>query len=61
MISTTPTKLLRDLDLANLIGCSRRHIWTLVSLGRLPQPIRLSRRCVRWNPEEVARAIRELS
>jgi excisionase family DNA binding protein len=38
--------------LANRLGISRAHVWKLLSLGRLPAPVRLGR-AVRWDKRVV--------
>lgn len=39
--------------LAEKLGVSRRTLFRLVSAGKLPQPIRLSKRTVRWDWQAV--------
>jgi len=39
--------------LADKLGISRRTPFRLVSAGKLPQPIRLSKRTVRWDWQAV--------
>jgi len=39
--------------LADKLGISRRTLFRLVSAGKLPQPIRLSKRTVRWDWQAV--------
>ena len=40
--------LLRDIDLAFLLGCSVRHVSTLDTRGLIPSPVHLGR-CKRWS------------
>ncbi|MEJ5342974.1 MAG: helix-turn-helix domain-containing protein [Thermogutta sp.] len=40
-------------ELAKRLNVSRRTVFRLVSAGRLPQPIRLSKRTVRWQWADV--------
>ena len=40
--------ILRDVDLAQLLGCSVRHIATLDTRGLIPSPVHLGR-CKRWS------------
>lgn len=40
--------LLRDTDLAKLLGCSVRHVATLDTRGLIPAPVHLGR-CKRWS------------
>jgi|YelNatPaOPRAMG01_1025707.scaffolds.fasta_scaffold323599_1 prophage regulatory protein len=35
-------------ELAKRLGISRRTLFRLVSAGRLPEPVRLTKRTVRW-------------
>ena len=50
---------LRDLRLLNvrqlgkLLGCSPRNVWRLLALGKLPEPLRLGARTVRWRVREI--------
>lgn len=39
-------------ELATRLGISRAHVWKLLSLGRLPAPVRLGR-AVRWDKRVV--------
>jgi prophage regulatory protein len=62
--TTTTTELpalLRDHDIAKIIGCSRRHVWTLVSAGRIPRPVKISTRCARWRREVIADTLAQLA
>lgn len=40
--------ILRDSDLAQLLGCSVRHVSTLDTRGLIPSPVHLGR-CKRWS------------
>ncbi|MCH8146777.1 MAG: helix-turn-helix domain-containing protein [Planctomycetes bacterium] len=40
--------LLNVTEVADMLGCSVRHIWSLNRRKILPEPIRLGR-CVRWS------------
>ena len=40
--------ILRDSDLAQLLGCSVRHVATLDTRGLIPSPVHLGR-CKRWS------------
>lgn len=44
--------LLTARNVAALLNVSQRHIWKLLSSGRLPQPVRLGR-SVRWRRDEL--------
>ena len=46
---------LKIADLARLLDLSTRTIWRYVAIGRLPEPVRFSKVCVRWKAEEVQR------
>jgi predicted DNA-binding transcriptional regulator AlpA len=48
--ATTPphSELLDKAELAQLLGVRKGSIWQLVSRGHLPQPLRLTKRLVRW-------------
>jgi len=39
-------------EVANLLGISTRHLWSLNSSGRLPRPVRFGR-AVRWPIDEL--------
>ena len=39
-------------ELATRLGISRAHVWKLLSLGRLPAPVRLGR-AVRWDKRVI--------
>ena len=39
-------------EVARRLDISERHLWALLSSGRLPRPIRLGR-SVRWNAAEL--------
>ena len=45
-------------EAATLLGVSRSKFWQLHSLGRVPLPIRLSDRVVRWRKEELEAWVR---
>ena len=40
--------ILREVDLAMLLGCSVRHVSTLDTRGLIPSPVHLGR-CKRWS------------
>jgi prophage regulatory protein len=40
-------------DLADLLSLSRRTVWRWLNDGRLPVPLRLSPRVVRWRASDV--------
>lgn len=39
-------------EVANRLGISQRHFWSMVAAGRVPRPFRLGR-SVRWVAEEL--------
>ena len=39
-------------EFAELLGISKRHLWSLNAQGKLPRPIRLGR-SVRWRLDEI--------
>lgn len=43
-----PRQFLRVQELAERYDVSVSQVWRLVSLGALPEPIKLSARCTRW-------------
>lgn len=45
-------ELYTDVEIAELIKVSRRQIWKLLAMGRLPEPIRISR-SVRWRRTDI--------
>lgn len=47
------SRMLRVGDLARVLNCSERHIWSLLASGRLPPPARLGK-SVRWCPSRIA-------
>ena len=46
-------KLLRQEEVALAVGCSRGHVWRMVSQRRFPPPYRTGKRAVRWKASEV--------
>lgn len=48
----SPAKLLAVLAVAELLGCSVRHIYRLSDAGRMPAPVKLGS-LVRWNPTAI--------
>ncbi len=47
-------ELLSVRELAGRLKVSTRHVWALLSSGRLPKPVRVGR-AVRWRADDVAR------
>lgn len=48
-----PIELVSVAELARRLGVSPRSIWRWTSAGKLPQPLRLSKRTVRWRWADV--------
>jgi excisionase family DNA binding protein len=48
-------------EVAILLGVCERTVWRLAARGQLPQPIRYSRKLVRWSAEQVERYLQTLS
>ena len=46
-------RILRQHEVAETIGCSRGHLWRLVSQQRFPPPYKLGKRAVGWKSSEV--------
>lgn len=49
----TSSVLLRIDQVAERVQYGRSSIWAMVKSGIFPAPIRLSRRCTRWNSAQV--------
>ena len=47
-------ELLSVRELAGKLKVSTRHVWALLSSGRLPKPVRVGR-AVRWRADDVTR------
>jgi excisionase family DNA binding protein len=45
--------LLRVEQVAERLAVARRTVWRWLSQGKLPPPLRLSKTCVRWRPEDI--------
>jgi len=57
MCSSTTDKLLKVREVAQILNTTPRTVWRLVSMGSLPQPVRISRRLVRWRADDIQRFI----
>jgi excisionase family DNA binding protein len=55
--SVSATQLLTVREVAAALRISSRQVWKLLSSGRLPAPVRLSR-SVRWRASDIAEFIR---
>jgi excisionase family DNA binding protein len=58
-IGRPPKKLITDVEQAELLGCSRRHLFNLRRRRLIPF-VKLGT-SIRYDPEAVARAIEKLS
>ena len=50
--------LIRDREVAHLIGMSVPTVWRLVSKGVLPEPIRTFSRAARWRRVDIEEWVR---
>ena len=46
-------------EVSNIVGLSKSEIHRKVKAGTFPAPVRLGRRCTRWNIAEVENWIRD--
>jgi excisionase family DNA binding protein len=53
--------LLTSHDVARRLSIGVRTLWRMVAKGRLPQPIRYTRKLVRWKASDIDRYIQGLS
>jgi predicted DNA-binding transcriptional regulator AlpA len=51
-ITAPQVLLLRDRDVARILGCSLNHVWRAVKARKLPQPVRIGR-TTRWSYEAL--------
>ena len=58
LAQTVGDRLLRDTEVAEILGVSRRMVWLLVRSGELAPPVRIGTRLARWRASDVQRAIR---
>lgn len=59
VIHTKPAPMLLDAaEAARLLGVSRSTFWTYHNAGRVPLPIRLSARVVKWRKTELEAWVR---
>lgn len=52
--------LVSPVQLADMLSISKREVERMVSSHRLPKPIRLGKRLVRWRMETIRRWLAEL-
>lgn len=50
----TEPLLLKAAQVAKVMGCSLAYVYQLYSAGRLPEPVRLGGRAVRWRKDELS-------
>ncbi|MXY63807.1 MAG: AlpA family phage regulatory protein [Gammaproteobacteria bacterium] len=50
-------KLLTRHQVLEITGISRPTLYSAIRAGLLPQPIKISKRCVRWKASELQAAI----
>jgi prophage regulatory protein len=50
---TLSVRLLNAKELAKMLGVTRQTIYLWLHAGRLPQPVRLGRRVIRWPEQEI--------
>ena len=50
-------RLLKIAQFQEMTGLSRASVYKMVADGRLPPPVRLSARCVRWRESELLATI----
>lgn len=59
--STRGKDLLTAQEVARRLSIGVRTLWRLVAQGSLPQPIRFSRKLVRWKAADIDSYIQSLS
>ncbi len=52
--------LVTTAQVASMLSISKREVERMVADGRLPQPIRLGKRLVRWNLDTIRRWVDDL-
>jgi excisionase family DNA binding protein len=53
--------LLTAQEVAGRLSIGVRTLWRLVARGNMPQPVRFSRKLVRWKTADIDRYIQSLS
>ena len=56
-----PKDLLTAQDVARRLSIGVRTLWRMVAQGKLPRPIRYTRKLVRWKATDIDRYIQSLS
>lgn len=46
-------RLLRDRQVAEMIGLSRASVWRMARNGHFPEPVRIAERSTRWLERDV--------
>ncbi len=46
-------RFLRDVDVAEMLGIGQSTVWVWAREGKIPQPVKISRRCVRWRMSDL--------
>jgi excisionase family DNA binding protein len=57
-VDDDPSLLSAD-QASEMLSCSRRTLWRLVERGHLADPIRFTRKLVRWRRSDVVKLVRE--
>ncbi|MBL8329338.1 MAG: AlpA family phage regulatory protein [Rubrivivax sp.] len=60
MNANTQPQAMNAQQLAAALTVHRTTIWRLLQAKRIPQPVRLGYRTLRWPPEVVAQILREI-
>ncbi len=61
LVAAQPDMLLSAKDVAELLSVSKRCVWLMVSQGKIPQPIRITKRLVRWKATELQKYLDSLN
>ena len=56
-VSIIPPELIDAAELARMLSVSKPSIWRWLSEKKIPEPIRLSSQCLRWNRQTVLKWI----
>ncbi len=48
------------LDIARLLGVSRRTVWAMIARRQLPRPLKISRNVVRWPAPAIAAFLQQI-
>ena len=49
----TEYKLLKRVEVQEMVGLKHAEIYKFISQGRFSRPIKISRKCVRWRQNEI--------